>query len=564
MQQDKSSYASFVHVILLALTLTTLMYQPNFASGLINHFEAGQWLVAANDVLHGKIICKETIAFHGPLTTYFQILFLWLFGFKVMALKWFFVVGSFSTLFVASLIGYKLFRSRLLMYFLAFFLVVETVSPFWSYWWGGFRFCFGLMGLWFFIDYMQNEKTSSAFLTGFVLALTLFMSIDVFAALVITVFGGYVFFVCGCLRHGKAMKIRHIMWCFLGFSAFAMPFCLYLLKIGAFASYLETTFILAVNHARVWGQPNAGINFARAISIGNVLKIEFKVVAAILIDVLAVIYAVRRFRNNTLQWQECGMFSLAIYGALMWLLSFRAAIGPQFQMALQPALILSFCFVQQTFSIVRQYLAERAGSLYSRVIKERAPSQVILALIFFCILVSYIFLSEKVPYCDTMDFVYYQMHKEDFIPEYTSFMPVEVVHLVASTSRRAAGMKVLANFTYIESASKYIASVTEPDEQVFSFPDLGICNFLADRACFGRFGIAVYAWTCRQWQEELLSDLSRLKPRYIIGGNVLSDLARSIGRESELLPEVIDYINSNYFIEASFGPIDILKSIHRQ
>lgn len=563
MQHEKIGPASILHLVLLVVTLTTLLYQPNFSSGLINHFEAGQWLVSANDVLHGKIIYKETIAYHGPLTTYLQVLFMLLFGVNVTSLKWFFVTSSFLTLLTACLIGYKLFRNRFMMYLLAFFLVAETVSPFWICWWGGFRFCFGLMGLLFFIDYMQNAKTSSAFITGLMISLALFTSIDGGVVLAITVLFGYIFFAWGQRRLGNTVKYRHIIWFFCGFAAFAVPFCFYMLKIGAFFSYLETTLILATNHVHVWGQTNAGINFGRAISISNILKIEFKVLATILLNVLSAIYVAGRLQKNTLQYQDYGMVCLIIYGSLMCLLSLRAAIGTQLQMALQPTLILAFCFLKRTYEILRQHLGNNRGSVYSKFIKEQASLRVGLALIIFCSIVSYLVLSEKVSYCDTMDFFYYQTHKKDFLPVYISFIPVEKVKLVVSTSKRAEGLKVLPSFTDIESASKYIASVTEPDEQIFTFPDLGICNFLADRVSASRFGIALYAWTYPQWREELLGDLRRLKPRYIIGGNLLSDLARSIGQKDELLPEVINYINSNYLVETSFGSIDILKATQR-
>ena len=59
-----------------------------------------------------------------------------------------------------------------------------------------------------------------------------------------------------------------------------------------------------------------------------------------------------------------------------------------------------------------------------------------------------------------------------------------------------------------------------------------------------------------EWREELLADLKRSKPRYAIRGRRLSNVAVSVGMTEELLPEVREYIEANYYIEVSFNSID--------
>jgi hypothetical protein len=480
-----------------------------------------------------------------------------LFGFNLVSLKMFFLVGTFLTLATACLIGYRLLHYKFLTYFLLLFLVAETAGPFWGCWWGGFRFYFGLLGILFVIEYFKNRYKSSAFIAGAMVPLAFFTSIDIGIALFLCIFISYLSLSLKPSLSKNEQELRHFIFFLYGLFIAAFIFCLCLLRAGALLSYLESIYIISTNHMNAWGQIKAGLNNQN--NIFNIFSIEFKIIGILLFYITTAIYEFRKWLKNKMQWQDYSMTCLVVYGLLLWVLSFRAEIGPQFQMAIQPALILLFCVSNRTLEILLDYLNTSKGSFINIITKIQVPGRVGLSLAIFCTIFGYLVFSEKVSYKNTLDFLYYQTHKADFIPIYNGFIPTELVNLAPAKVRRTGDIKVFPDFTYIESASSYITSVTKPDEQVFTFPDLGICNFLADRACVSRFGIAIHASTCQAWKEELLFDLKRIRPRYIIGDNRLSDLARSIGQDTELLPEVIDYINSNYIIEASFGPIDILK-----
>ena len=111
----------------------------------------------------------------------------------------------------------------------------------------------------------------------------------------------------------------------------------------------------------------------------------------------------------------------------------------------------------------------------------------------------------------------------------------------------------------IESVTKYIISNTSKNEPVFAFPEHSLYNFLADRPAVSRFYIAAYAHTMDEWKTELLTELQSHPPRYIIYSHQLSNLAKAIGRKTELLPEVIEFISENYVIEKNFSNISIYR-----
>ena len=103
----------------------------------------------------------------------------------------------------------------------------------------------------------------------------------------------------------------------------------------------------------------------------------------------------------------------------------------------------------------------------------------------------------------------------------------------------------------------FIVKNTEQNEPIFTFPEHGIYNFFADRPAIGRFPIAGFAWTTKEYASELLQTLKDKKPRYIIFGKRLSNLAMSIGRKEELLPEVSRFVKENYILVRSFNTVDI-------
>ncbi len=554
-------WPSIFDYMVFPLLLIWFIYQPDFMHGFIDHFESGKELVCINEVLHGNTLYKDTIPQFGPLCTYLQTLFMLAFGTTIASLKAYFYAGTLSLLVISYLVGYRLFRSRLFAYLLALSLAMETINPYWSVWWGGFRFGFGMMAILFFIVYLEKGKRAYAFLTGMLIAVALFTSIDVGVMSAISIIITYYLYSWRRGREGNAPPPGHASWFLFGIASIAAPFALYFLKKNALFIYLETAYIVASNHIKVWGTGGMVINLRNALAFHNILTVDFKVAAVVFLYAFTAIYMIDRFRKNVLQWPDYGIICLSIYGLLMYKASFRAVLGPQFEMALQPALIVILFFMSRLWGSIKDILRNNRKIIPRKPNREKKPLILASLSIILILTSAYLIFSEKVSYRNVEEFIYYQRHKEYFMPLGRGFLPLNRVKFSVLTIERAKNMKMPSEYAqYVEGATKYISRVTRPDEKVFTFPDLALINFLADRPSLDRFGIAVFAWTWRPWQEELLNDLRRLKPRYIVRGNGISSLASSIKRQTEFLPEVIDYMKSNYYVEASFGPVDILRS----
>ncbi|MBU0604817.1 MAG: hypothetical protein KKH77_00855 [Candidatus Omnitrophica bacterium] len=562
---SRFKWSLILDYIVFPLLLIWFIYQPDFMHGfIVDHFESGKELVCINEVLHGKALYKDTIPYFGPLCTYLQTLFMLAFGTTIASLKAYFYAGTLSLLVISYLVGYRLFRSRLFAYLLALSLAVETINPYWSLWWGGFRFGFGMAAILFFIAFLEKGKRAYAFLTGMFIAVALLTSIDVGVMSAISIIFTYYLYAWRRGRESNTQPPGHASWFLFGIASIAAPFVLYCLKKNALFSYLETTYILVTNHIKVWGTGGMVINLKSAFAFHNILTVDFKVAAVAFLYVFTAIYMINRFRKNILQWPDYGIICLSIYGLLMYKASFRAVLGPQFEMALQPALIVLLFFMSRLWGSITDILRNNRKIIPGKPNREKKPLALVSLSIVLILISTYLIFSEKVSYRSVKDFITYQKHKDYFMPLGRGFLPLNSVKFSTLTVARAKNMKMPSEYAqYVEGATKYISRVTNPDEKVFTFPDLALINFLADRPSLDRFGIAIFAWTWRPWREELLNDLRRLKPRYIVRGNGISSLASSIKRKTEFLPEVIDYMNSNYYVEASFGPVDILRSKYK-
>ena len=322
-------WSSILDYIVFPLLLLWFIYQPDFMHGfIVDHFETGKELVCINEVLHGKVLYKDTIPYFGPLCTYLQTLFMLAFGTTIASLKAYFYAGTLSLLVISYLVGYRLFRSRLFAYLLALSLAVETINPYWSVWWGGFRFGFGMAAILFFIVFLEKGKRVYAFLTGMFIAVALFTSIDVGVMSAISIIFTYYLYAWRRGRESNTQPPGHAPWFLFGIASIAAPFVLYCLKRNALFSYLETTYILVTNHIKVWGGGGMVINLRSAFAFHNILTVDFKVAAVAALYIFTAIYMINRFRKHSLQWPDYGIICLSIYGVLMYKASFRAVLGP--------------------------------------------------------------------------------------------------------------------------------------------------------------------------------------------------------------------------------------------
>ena len=237
-----------------------------------------------------------------------------------------------------------------------------------------------------------------------------------------------------------------------------------------------------------------------------------------------------------------------MYGLCQYLVAFRGSAhieNPFFPVCLGSAIILAAVFLEEIWFEICRLKTDK-----SHPIKANG-----LIAIFICACL-YIGFSDKQYYGNFTEWLAYQQYKRYSIPNlYDHGAPDTKLEL-----ERAQGIIVpFAQAQKMETITKYIKSQTRENEEIFVFPENSIYHFFADRPAIGRFNTPSLAWTSKEYQEELLNDLKRVKPRYVIYDNVLSVLAHSIGRKEEILPEITDYLCHNYKVEREYQRTFILK-----
>lgn len=525
--------------VIMPLAIISIVYEPNFLYGPINLYEAGKELACINELFLGKLPYRDVFTVFGPLNIYLEALSMLFFGKNLAVLRAYFYIGTIFTLIIVYIISRHLCKGRLFSCAIALALLVETYHPYWATRWGGFRFGFASMAILCAINFFRNEKLIWAILAGVFTSIAFLVSFDggIFSWMAI----GYTFcfYVVHNLLKKRTLKLQGFMSFFIGILVALVPFLVYFASKNALLPYIDTLITIIKNQRTVWYQGHIKVNIWGSIHPSQILKYNFKYLFPVFLYVGSAIYLTYRIFKRTSSKRGYGILCLSIYGLLMY--EARVAmhiIGPQFQMVLQPAIILGFVFLEHTFNqIIR--LRHNLG------VNHNSIKFTALIVIFTCG-VSYFIFSEKRFYKNLSGWIHYQMHKKHTISTFAKAVPTSNIELSPLGIERAKGILVpQKQAEEIEGVTRYIIPKTASGEPVFTFPTHGIYNFLADRSTVGRFNIAGLAWTSPKYRKELLVELKTVKPRYIIYNRQISVLAATLHRREEILPEIIEYIQNN-------------------
>lgn len=547
-----------VDYLFIPLFIFWCAFEPNFIHGPVDYLEEGQHLSVINEVFHGKIPIKDTVTFYGPLHIYLPALAMRLFGKSLGALRAYFHFGSILSLIIAYLLGRAICKSRFFSYLIAFLLLLEVHHPFWSCRYGGIRMGLGLLVLLFLVAFIKTRKKVWLFWAGVFSAFSLLYSIEIGIFSSISAISAIIFVSFSQKNHRIFTAVKIFLIYLTGNLLIAIPFLLYLFIRHALWSFLTASLAIIyqyhIYHIKVWGQPIPNFlisNLNPSNFIYWLFSIHFKIFVPIFIYSLVILYIffklIKKAETDTL----IIISVLTIYGLLLYITSFRAIAGSQFQAAL-PVVIILECFLLENFFLYcKNYLYTGITSIRKKIT----------FVCFLCILfLSFVYLlgSEKKYYSSLKGWFLYQMDKQKLISTYTMSIPIYEVHLSALEIERARGILVPHyQKEDIDGVTQYILKNTKTNEPVFTFPEYGIFNFLADRPAIGRFPIAGLAWINKVYQSEILESIKEAKPRYVIFGKGLSNLALSIGRKEELLPEVSGFIKKNYILVRRFNTMDI-------
>ena len=96
-------------------------------------------------------------------------------------------------------------------------------------------------------------------------------------------------------------------------------------------------------------------------------------------------------------------------------------------------------------------------------------------------------------------------------------MPLAKEESRSLTFDRAWGIVVPVDQAYeLEAIVQFLQTQTAPTDVIFTYPELGIYNFFADRRFLGRFPIAAFSWMNDNWHRELVGQLRSGSVKYLI------------------------------------------------
>lgn len=548
MSRRISNWHWFLDYIIIPSLIIFIVFQRNFMHGFIDYLEEGKELACINELFYGKIPHKDMFTLFGPLNVYLGAFSMLVFGKSLAALRGYFYFGNIITLVTGYFIGRRLCGFRFFAYAIAFALIVETFHPFWATRWGGLRFGFGLAAILCAINFFKEEKNLWAFLSGIFVAVTFLTTMDTGILSLVAISSALCFYVAFNFKKFKTFKLKGITLFFVGILVILVPFVFYFVFKGAFLPYVNMLTAIAKYHLRLCAQGR--INLWASLRPTQVFTFNFKYIFLILLYIYSIIYLILSIFKKRLYWKHYCILCLSIYGILMYKTAMRVIQGPQFQMALQPAIILGFIFLEDIFKqilILKQHI-----TIKGNLIKFMA-----LMLIFILMLCFAVF-SEKRFYRDLKEWFWYQRRKDHMMPVYGVAIPFPQLRLSTLKIERAKGIVVpLKQAEDIEAVTRYITSITQPNEAIFTFPEQGIFNFFADRPVVGKFPIASLALINKEYQLELIQSLKQKRPKYVILGKRLSNLAMAIDSKEELFPEITKFIKEHYVLLRSFHTIDI-------
>ncbi len=524
----------FLDWVLLPFLIVSFAYEPNFAHGLINYNELGQYLSAINGLSHGQHLYRDIFVQYNPLQYYVPLWAMQIFGMTLPVLKGYFLFGEIFTFLVLYVLSRRLIPNRFFSYLGSLFIVIEAHHPFWSLNWGGARFGFIYLSFFFLLAFTRDSKSLSMFLAG------LFAS----AGFLHTYDSGAVSYFAGAMliagygfwlpRTDKSVTFPKVIGPYVaGCLTLMIPFALFLLATDSLPAYL--TQLKDLGPGRAVAQPFTKDDLT--------LKVLYPGIVYLLSFGLLILRTARRGRSPA----NLFLGTVTACGLLLYLFSFRAIRGPQFETALPPAVLIAF------------YLLGECYTSFKSIARDRILARFLLLAIVIGGIGYHVYSEKRFYGKGLVPWLGYQEAKSVLLGTYRKSIPKNLGTEPLNFDR--GGGSVVANIQAdeINQTVAYLTSHTGPDDALFGFPDLGIFNFFCDRPQATRFYIGALANPKKEWRDELLADLLTKKPRIVLMNSRLSTIAQALGRTTELMPEVSEAIAQHYRLARKIGSLSVYE-----
>ena len=553
---------------LLILFLVFITWQPYVLHHEIITMDAGIHLPSINALFHGMVPYRDFLFYRGPFELYVPTLMMLFFGKNMIWLTIFFYAGTILTMMVGLMLGYQIFRTRLILYLFAIVFIARTFPRVSYYYWGGLRYFIGLLAVFLAIECFKRKRLSWMLAAGVVSALSLLTTVEAGVATMGAIVPALVLtFILKIFDRKFVLDSLKIY--LIGNLAVFLPYLIYLIATKSLFPFLEAMYFIPTKimstllDARGTA-PESFWQFILALFPGSPY---FKVMTPVYCYLALFVYLVHRLRNKKLNWELYSLLTMAIYGIILYAAAFRKIEGHHFDMALQPEKVLLFFMAEEVYLfLLSKRLAWKANIDTLAVkgmtrIRKMGKVYTVNMLVFALIASSLSYSIGRYHH----RFVVWKWLKSKVTHDDKDYSLLAGQETKMLTLERAKGMVVpLWQAEEIEGIVKFIEENTKPSDILFTYPELGNFNFWCDRPFVGRFPIVTFSWVDEKWHGELVSDFIKAKPKYVLMTSLRhrtfpAALYFRYPKNVRMHKEMTQLIFENYKPAKSFTSITIYK-----
>jgi len=523
--QQKWLYLLLVIAVGLVLSFDINMFYGisfnNYAKAWPFLGEEGVMLEWAQRALNGEVYGRDYFCAYGPMQIYPLAWVLALFGKSVVTARVYTYVLNLAGYAIVTFLLYKTVRNRIVFSLstLTYFFIFNTLSEF-SPNTTILRFILGIFPLLLLHLYRCHKRPAVLALAGGVAAQSVLFSQEAGLCSVATV--AAIFLVQLYLDRDLSRTVREGAIFLAGFVLSISPMLLYLGYKGALGPFFESIYgypKLMTLGLLCFPFPAFRDFIAHPLTGGAFFP--YSVIFIYVFSSLALLPPLLLGKANKETLFE---LSLTIFGILL----FRVALGrsdeTHVQMASHPAFLLCFLFLDGS---LRKILSNRPRY-------ERTGSAIMVFMLLLSLFV--IFFTSPILNRTVLIGVGGLINAHQKLNLHRSGIAIPEIERtgVFVDPVTARSMKQIHAF---------LSTRTKPGDYVYFFPNEAIYYFLFDRKNPTRYAMAYYAITFQQ-RIELIADLERKKPRYVImSPNTwrIDDIPESVQ-----VPEVVSYIRERY------------------
>ncbi len=554
-----------IDVWVMAIFCILVTWHPYYLRGEFNEFEMGLYLPGIDGVLRGLVPFRDFFHLRGPCELYFPALLMRIFGENAAVLATWFYVGNVLTLLIFIAIAQQLFRSRLVFYLCIPVLIARTFPRVVFTYWGGMRYAWGALAIYTALRFLKYKNSKWAFGTGICFVIGLLTSIEIGICILIGMVLALAF-TAVVYSEQRDLCWRGWVMFVLGTLAVFLPYGCYLASQGALTDYIQAVWTVVSRMEKVINLnfiseiPN---NPAEAIlAMLNPVSPNFKHMTPgycyVAWGIVLFVWLKKGIRPQFLPW----LVLLGGYGLVMYNSAFRAIHASQFEMALQPEKLLYF-FILETllFWLVRNH--ELVSTLQAPFRINWQHRYHFAAPVFLIILISFSVGYSLQRY--NHRFFAFKFIRNVILGKDTSALrPLANEDMVLLDLPRMKGFVVPRQQAEdYRKLTEYFDRVSNPQEKVLFFPELGAQQFIVNRPFAGKYPMATFAWFRDEWHQRLMDDLRTNPPPYAVAAKEVSDWFPGVyfrlPENKRKFDEVRKFIDGHYDLEEETPSLQIFR-----